>query len=269
MGIKRNLVLGGSGLVGAPLCQYLRSIGEEVINIDYHNGEQFDLKTMDLEPYAKVDYVWFLAWDVGGAKYLTNEKNLLNIMRNNSELCVKVFKFLEAHQLPFMFTSTQLANVDNVYGLTKIMGEQWTQLLGGKIVRFWNVYGWEVPGERSHVIPDLIQQGLQKGRIDLMTTGEEERQFVHVDDCAQNLVSIRDEAIKEVDMTSGNWIKIKDVAAIIANELQVPMYVGEKVGYQNKITPTDTYHTRIQVSIEAGIKSIINQAKEYFAQQNT
>lgn len=264
MAVTKNLVLGGSGLVGGALCNYLKQIGQEVINIDYQNGPEYDLRTMDLTPYKDVHYVWFLAWDVGGAKYLTNEKNLLNIMRNNSELCTKVFGFLEQYQIPFMFTSTQLANVDNVYGLTKIVGEQWTKLLGGKIVRFWNVYGWEVPGERSHVVPDLVHQAIKNGRIDLMTTGEEERQFVYIDDCARNLVAIRESNIDEVDMTSGSWIKIKALAEIVGQELNVPVYPGNKLGYQNKITPHDAYTTTIQIPLEEGVRRIIAKAREHF-----
>lgn len=265
MAVTRNLVLGGAGLVGGPLAAYLESIGEDVIVLDLRNGDEYDLRYMDLEPYKDVDYVWFMAWEVGGAKFLTNENNLLDIMRNNSELCVSVFKFIEKYNIPFMFASTQLANVDNVYGLTKIMGEQWAKLLGGKIVRFWNVYGWEVPGERSHVIPDLVEQALLKGQINLMTTGEEERQFVHVDDCARNLVAIRESDIPEVDMTSGDWIKIKDLAAIIGSELDVPVYPGDKKGYQNKIDPDNTFQTSINISLVEGVKGIIEKAKAYFA----
>ena len=148
MGAKVNLVLGGSGLVGDALCKHLLACGEEVINVDIKNGPEYDIRTMDLSVYSHVDYVWFLAWDVGGAKYLTAQKNLINILHNNTLLCERVFAFLEATQIPFLFATTQLAEPDNTYGITKILGQEWTKLLNGKSARFWNVYGWEEPGER-------------------------------------------------------------------------------------------------------------------------
>lgn len=44
------------------------------------------------------------------------------------------------------------------------IGEVWTKELGGKTVRLWNVYGWEEPDIRSHVIPDLVIQGSLKAK---------------------------------------------------------------------------------------------------------
>lgn len=264
MGIKKNLVLGGSGLVGKGLCRYLESIGEEVINIDILNGEEQDLRVMDLTPYSNVDFVWFLAWDVGGAKYLTEQKNLLNILRNNTILCEKVFKFLEDTGLPFLFATTQLADPNNTYGITKILGEEWTKLLGGKTARFWNVYGWEIPSERSHVIPDLVVQAIEKKQINLMTSGEEERQFIHIDDCAYNLVRIRESEQVDVDLTNGEWIKIKDLAAVIADKLGAQLTLGEKMGYNNRLDPTNKLSTfKFDYTVDSGIEAIIEEAKQY------
>ena len=152
--IKKNLVLGGSGTIGSSLCKELKAQGEEVINLDLKIG--FDLRTLNLFNYKDVDYVWFLAWEVGGAKFLYNADNQLKIIQNNTLICKNVFSFLKSTQIPFVFASSQLASYDNAYGVTKKLGEQWSRILNGNIVRFWNVYGWETPGERSHIIPDLF-----------------------------------------------------------------------------------------------------------------
>lgn len=270
MGAKRNLVLGGSGLVGKGLCRHLEAMGEEVINIDIKNGDQFDLRTMELMPYANVDYVWFLAWDVGGAKYLTQSKNLLNILKNNTLLCERVFGFLEETGLPFMFATTQLADPNNTYGVTKLLGEEWTRLLGGKTARFWNVYGWEEPGERSHVIPDLVIQAITQKQISLMTTGEEERQFIYMEDCAANLLRMRYSNEMEVDLTNGDWVKIKDLAAIVAEKLDAALVLGDIKGYNKKLDPIKTpSFLECTVSLDEGLAKIIEQARQYVIQQNT
>src|ERR1700712_3564434 len=119
MGSRKNLVLGGAGAIGSHLCKHLVEAGEEVINLDIKAG--FDLRSDNMDQFANVDYVWFLAWDVGGAKYLTNKENYLALIRNNTRICDNVFGFLEKYNKPFLFTSSQLAERDNVYGITKLL----------------------------------------------------------------------------------------------------------------------------------------------------
>ena len=59
MSVKKNLVLGGSGMIGSHLCKYLLSKGEEVISLDLLSG--FDLRKDALSQYKDVDFVWFFA----------------------------------------------------------------------------------------------------------------------------------------------------------------------------------------------------------------
>lgn len=266
MGVTTNLVLGGSGTIGSSLCKHLVSKNEQVINLDLKDG--FDLRKEALDKYSDVDYLWFFAWEVGGAKYLTNENNLLNIVRNNTILCEKIFSFLEKTKIPFMFASSQLAAPGTPYGVTKLLGEEWTRLLGGQIVRFWNVYGWEEPGERSHVIPDLILQGLTKNKIELMTDGREERQFIYIDDCVENMHSIRDAKLAKVDVTNGKWVTIKETAEIIGSILNVPVIPGKTEGYSYKVNPDFLIEDlKFKTSLEAGIKIIVEKCNEYLSKK--
>jgi len=262
MAVRKNLVLGGSGTIGKALVSELTGRGEEVINLDIKNG--FDLRGHSLDEYREVDYVWFLAWDVGGAKYLMNPDNAFTLLHNNLSICNHVFSFLKETRIPFMFASTQLVNTDNVYGLTKIVGEEYTRHLNGKIIRFWNVYGWEEPGEKAHVITDLVLQALTKNEISLMTNGEEERQFIHIYDCVRNMVQARDFALNKIDFTNNKWIKIKDIAAIIAQKFNCPIVYGEKKGYENKIDADETHQMlNFNINIADGIDMVINDAKKY------
>jgi nucleoside-diphosphate-sugar epimerase len=266
MAVRKNLVLGGAGTIGSSLCKYLKKIGEEVICLDIKTG--FDIRNDDLNLYKDVDYVWFLAWDVGGAKYLSNEKFLLDIIQNNTIICEKVFQFISKNNLPFMFASSQLAAPDTPYGVTKLLGEEWSRLLGGQICRFWNVYGWEEPGEKSHVIPDLIIQGLTNNQIVLLTDGQEERQFIYMDDCVRNMLEIRNAGATRVDITEGKWVTIEYIAQQIAAQLKVPLKLGTKKGYSNKIEPTITYPLEFKMSFKDGISEMIEFAKQYLNERN-
>jgi nucleoside-diphosphate-sugar epimerase len=264
MAIRKNLVLGGSGTIGSALCEHLTELGEEVINLDIKQG--FDLRVMELDPYKNVDYIWFLAWDVGGAKYLYNTEHQIEILKNNTGICRHVFHFIEKYHIPFMFASSQLANTDNSYGITKLLGELWTQQLGGKIVRFWNVYGWEDPSEKSHVIPDLIIKALTDKKIQLITNGLEERQFIYIADCVRNLIKIRVSKMSLFHLTNADWVKIKDIAQIIAGKLDVPLILGNEQGYSYKVDPDESYRAfDFKVSLDSGIELLIQKAKEYLA----
>ncbi len=265
MGVTKNLVLGGSGTIGTALCKHLKQIGEEVINLDLKND--FDLRKDDLTPYKNVDYVWFLAWDVGGAKYLNNKENFYNIINNNTLITQRAFSFLKSYEIPFMFTSSQLATSDNIYGLTKLMGEEWTKLLGGQLVKLWNVYGWEEPGEKSHVITDMILKALTKNKIELLTNGEEERQFIYINDCVKNMIAIRRKKESDIDLTNNDWKKIIDMANIIGKKLNVPVFAGEKNGYNNKLTAKQNTFLHFEIPIEKGIDLVISEAKKYLLEK--
>jgi len=262
MGVTKNLVLGGSGTIGSALCKYLVSQGEQVTNLDVKEGN--DLCDMDMTPYAGHDFAWFLAWDVGGAKYLSEAGFQHSMMMNNARICTNVFSFLEKTKMPFLFTSSQLAAPDNTYGVTKLMGERWTHLLNGITVRLWNVYGWEEPGTKSHVIPDLVIQAMTQGKITLMTDGEEERQFIFMNDCVQNFGRIRKSGEKIVHLTNGEWIKIIDIARVVGKLLNVEVIAGNKKGYQNKIEPDPAYKNYPwETSLEKGIQFIMEKAHQY------
>lgn len=260
----RNLVLGGSGMIGSHLCQYLLSTGEEVVSLDLTTG--FDLRKDDLTPYRNVDFVWFLAWEVGGSKFLTDQNNFISIIKNNTQICANVFQFLEDTKIPFLFASTQLAAPDNVYGVTKLLGENWTKALGGKIVRFWNVYGWEDPGERSHVITDMVLNALSKKHIQLLTTGEEERQFIFAEDCVRNLYTIKSLTENEFDLSDGAWISIKALGTLIANKLDATISVGSVKGYNNRMDPKHNVDAfQFQYNIDLGIDQVIAEGRKYLS----
>jgi len=77
--------------------------------------------------------------------------------------------------------------------------------------------------KKTHVITDFVQAGLDGGTIRMRTTGEEERQFLYVEDCCEALHALsnkydevpRDE---ELHITSFKWTKIKDVAALVGHK---------------------------------------------------
>lgn len=268
MAPEKNLVLGGAGLIGRALCARLEAEREEVISLDLRTG--FDIRYESLGPYQDSDFVWFLAWEVGGAKYLMNPGYQQDIMRSNVMICEKVFDFLYRTKIDFLFTTSQLSGTDSAYGITKMLGEQWTNQLGGKLARLWNVYGWEPPSIRSHVIPDLIMMALTRKAIGLQTSGQERRQFIFDRDCADALIQLRRLNSKYADITAPPWATIEQVAATIGRQLNVPVYKGDAIGYDRVVDPTRPlpgWHPK--VSLEDGISRVIVAARTFTASDRT
>ena len=234
------LNLGSSGQIGAYLTEYLREKGHEVTEYDKNLGPQYNLTAIPstwLEHCIKeADFVFFLAFDVGGSRYLKKYQHTFKFIDNNTRMMANVFGLLQKHKKRFVFASSQMSNMSHSpYGVMKRVGEMYTSTLGGLTVKFWNVYGIEKDHEKSHVITDFIRKGFEFGDFDMMTDGTEERQFLYAEDCCEALETIMEHYtdFKPEDplhITSFNSSSIKEVAAIIMGQFNL-------IGRPIKITP--------------------------------
>ena len=188
-------VLGSSGQIGAYLTKYLRDKDHEVYEFDIVNGNEQDLTIIPNDKLNKVienaDFVFFLAFDVGGSRYLKKYQHTFDFINNNTRLMANVFGLLEKYNKRFVFASSQMSNMSySPYGVMKRVGELYTQTLKGLTVHFWNVYGIENDPEKSHVITDLIRKGFEEGEFEMLTDGTEERQFLYAEDCCEALETV-------------------------------------------------------------------------------
>lgn len=262
-----SLVLGSEGFVGKPFCDFLKT-KEDVVRFDLKLGN--DCRYMNIGS-ENVDKIYFFAWDVGGAKYLEDTQTQLQQLENNLAILWNVMTQYKPHNR-LLFISSQLSYMDTVYGLTKRIGEKWTALLNNAVtVRLWNVYGnYEPQTIRSHVIADFIHQGLS-GEINVMTTGEEQRQFVYYEDVNDLLYYTMNSNLNGIyDITTPTYYRIKDVANIIGEILNVKVNFGKKVSRTDKIKykvnlPTKYKHTKL----EDGLNNTVNlYRKEYEKSRN-
>jgi nucleoside-diphosphate-sugar epimerase len=261
----RELVLGGEGLIGSELVCALAAKGHRVVTLDLKNGHDLR-RPVDLEAFANCDRVWFLAWDTGGAKFLEAADQQHEQYKNNCELSLRVFDALSRTKKPFLFTTSQLAGLPNAYGTTKLMAWHWAAHLGGKVARLWNVYGWEHPDSRSHVITDLVLSGL-RGRVKCMTSGAEKRLFLYKTDCVAALETLFDSPLQTAEIAGPKWLQISEVAAEIAHQLGVETELGQVKGSEVPIDPTELLpNWRPTVSFSEGISRVIADARGYLQQ---
>ena len=262
MAEMRELVLGGEGLIGAALAQALEAKGHEVVSLDLKSGHDLR-KPFDLAAFRACDRVWFLAWDTGGAKYLEAENQQHQQYRNNCEISLRVFDALSQTKKPFLFTTSQLAGLPNAYGTTKLMARHWTENLGGKVARLWNVYGWEHPTIRSHVITDLVLSGC-RGRVSCLTDGSERRRFLYKTDCVEALIQLFDGPRASAEIAAGQWITIQQVAEEIANQLDVGTQFGELKGSECLVDPSEMLPDwSPRVTLAQGVAQVIAEARAY------
>jgi nucleoside-diphosphate-sugar epimerase len=263
-----ELVLGGEGLIGSTLVKKLRHQGHQVVSLDMKSG--CDLRTVDLAPFEEADRVWFLAWDTGGAKYIEAADRQHEMFKHNCELSANVFDALARTGKPFVYATSQLAGLPNAYGLTKLMAEQWTRQLRGKVARLWNTYGWENPDSKSHVVTDLVLSALSRGHIKCLTNGAEKRRFIYKTDCADALVQLFDSDLETADISGPEWLSIQEVAGVIAAQLNVEVEFGESKGSEIIVDPVNLLPDWAPAtSFSDGISKVIDDAREYLANRAT
>ena len=261
------LILGGKGFVGQSLMSYFLAKGKEVVSIDLKDGEDQDLRVIEID-FKEVEIVYFLAWEVGGAKYLYRNDAQFRQLSWNLRLLLNVFEQLKENpQVKTVFASTQLAEeINTVYGATKRVGEIWTKLIEGVSLRFWNVYGpLEEPSDRTHVVSDFVYQAVLNKRIDMLTTGAELRQFIHINDIckALDLASVAQPGTL-YDVTSFEWISVLNVAKVIAKLTDAEVHPGKIVGS----TPVTPIYGKIPgwnalTTLEDGIGTMITSLKNH------
>lgn len=274
----KHLVLGSSGQIGCYLVNFLNNNNQEVQVFDIAANQEEDLRKFKNEKLTNKiknsDFVHFLAFDVGGSKYLNKYQHTKQFLDNNVMLMKNTFEALEFYKKPFIFSSSQMSNMNySSYGVLKRLGEFYTKSLDGLIVKYWNVYGVETDETKAHVITDFIKKAMTTKHIEMMTDGEEERQFLYAEDCCRCNKILADnydalDKTKEYHLTSFEWSKIIDIAEIISKEfggVRISKGQIKDPVQNNKRNEPDPFIKRYwqpEVKLKEGIQKIIKRMRE-------
>ena len=278
------LNLGSSGQIGAYLTEYLRKKGHDVREFDIVNGSHQDMTEIPNPELHRLimtsDFVYFLAFDVGGSRYLKKYQHTFDFIDNNTRLMANAFGLLEKYNKRFVFASSQMSNMSySPYGVMKRVGELYTTALKGLIVKFWNVYGIENDIEKAHVITDFIRKGFEEGDFEMMTDGIEERQFLYAEDCCEALETVMEcysdfKSTDPLHITSFNSTTIKEVASIIQGLFnKIGRHISIKPGIakdsvqMDKRNEADLYITgwwQPKTTITEGIAKVFEEMKNAY-----
>ncbi len=278
-------ILGSAGQIGAYLSEYLKDKGHHVTNVDIVNGAQYDLRvtpnTVVENAIQYADFVFFLAFDVGGSRYLKKYQHTFEFVNNNTRMMANTFRLLGKYKKRFVFASSQMSNMSySPYGVMKRVGELHTTALKGLTVKFWNVYGIEKDMEKAHVITDFIRRGFEEGQFEMLTDGTEERQFLYAEDCCEALETVMENYtdFKPEDplhITAFRSETIKQVASIIRGcfavdgnyDVEIKPGLAKDSVQMDKRNEADNYILNWWVpktTIDVGIRKVYNEMKKNY-----
>jgi GDP-D-mannose 3',5'-epimerase len=262
--MKRAVVLGAGGFIGSHLVKRLKSEGYWVRGVDlkrpeYSQSEADDFVVGDLRDVVvveavieqKVDEVYQLAADMGGAGYIFTGDNDAHVMHNSALVnlhvaneCVnkkvgKVFYSSSACVYPernqmdpnnpkCQENSVYPAEPDSEYGWEKLFSERLYMSfkrnhgLDAKVARFHNIFGpegaWNNGKEKAPAaICRKVAEATEGGEIEIWGDGLQTRSFLFIDDCLNAVRAfMKSEEEGPFNIGSEEMISINDYAKMIA-----------------------------------------------------
>ena len=220
---RKVLVTGGAGFIGFHLCNKLSQLTDDLTIYDnissglmknvkdvpkanFIKGDILDLKTLCSLP--KSDLIYHLAAQVVVGysmenplvDFETNAKGTLCVLEKARKDDAKVVFASSAavYGNPAVFPTPESYGFHpfSCYGLSKVVGEEYCQMyreqygLDIVITRFANVYGLRCHG----VIHDFLDKlSNNPNKLEIIGTGEQCRDFVHVSDVVAALVKVGSE----------------------------------------------------------------------------
>jgi UDP-glucose 4-epimerase len=250
---KKILVTGGAGFIGFHLTKKLLELGADVTTYDnmsnakpenvkdnpkakFVKGDILDVKKLCNLP--KFDLIYHLAAQVvvpysmenPAEDFDTNARGTLNVLEKARKDKARIVFASSAavYGNPTVLPTPEEYGFHpfSCYGLSKVVGEEYCQIytlqygLGVTIFRFANVYG-----SRCHGVINDFMDKLQKnpGKLEIIGTGQQSRDFVHVSDIAEALVLAADEKAngKTINLGFGETTKIIDLAKMMLKILNL------------------------------------------------
>ena len=211
----RVLVTGGLGFVGSNLVDTLVDMGHNVTVIDNLSSESSresftnkraryfiddirDMKEKAPEHVGQFDVIYHLA---GMARIQPSFKDPVEYIDVNIVGTAKVCQLAKSMGARLVYASSSSINngeYKTPYTFSKWGGEEviktWKECYGinAAICRFYNVYGPREPrtGTYATVVQKFIRQYLEGQRLTIVGDGEQRRDFTHVDDIVNGLITV-------------------------------------------------------------------------------
>ena len=267
----RVLVTGGAGFIGTNLIKRLLSDGHRVVSLDnYTTGKKeneieqkgvqyFTVDLVQTDNYDffmdKPDVIYHLA---AIARIQPSFEHPTYTFHSNVTATLNVLEWARGKECPIVYAGSSSSNGDkfaNPYTLSKSQGEQLVELynkvynLPTTICRFYNVYGPHqlTEGDYCTLIGIFERQYKNDKAFTITGDGEQRRDFTHVDDIVDGLVSAADRSCilgedtgcETFELGRGENYSVNEIAAAF-DLLWAAEYIDERPGEMRNTLCTDT-----------------------------
>ena len=243
------LVTGGAGFIGTNLIKRLLQDGHEVISIDNYNTGlkenhqegceylEHDIRSITSYNFINPDVVFHMA---AIARIQPSFKNPIDYFTTNANGTLNLVNWCAENNVSLIYagsSSKHSGRFKNPYTFSKDIGEDIIELykkhyyLSTTITRFYNVYGPYQLTEGGYTTLigrwlNNIKNGIQ---CEIYGDGEQRRDFTHVDDIIDALVSIMDNKVYGYDFELGRGknVSVNEVAEMMNI---IPIYKDPKPG---------------------------------------
>lgn len=263
--MKKILVTGGEGFIGKHLCEALKKQGHNVSSIDIESpSNSIDIR--DITVLTDFDCVFHLAAITNIAECMSNPKKCLDVnVTGTGNLLHSLFT--SGFSGVFIFSSSSAVyECMNVYAASKRSGEALCRAYNNgfdvntKVARFFNVYGVGQNSNYGTVINNFVLAKLNGKKAKIHGTGDQVRDFVHVDDVVSALIVLMEEGWPTpYDIGTGIATSINGLAERMGLERE---YGAPRIGDPDKSVARDVERTKFElgwepkVSLEEGIRRL-------------
>ncbi len=301
--MKKVLVTGASGFLGNKAALFFLAKGYTVIGWDRFesNGGAFDVKRIDMLNATKVldaisDYLPDVVIHCAGSAdvgksvkdpYADYEGNVTithNLLFSMHKLGLEKTRvvFLSSasvygNPISLPITEDMPLNPLSPYAVHKVMCEELCKYfarnygMNVKVARIFSAYG---AGLRKQIFWDMYQKQKNTGRLDMFGTGNESRDYIHVDDVVQSLylLATRDSEHVIFNVANGEEITIREATEMFANAAGVEK---DNIAFNGVVREGDPLNWRADVSkihdlgykkttdMTTGISQYVDRCKEY------
>ena len=252
---KKILVIGGSGFIGSSLCKRLKKnykvtnydLRENIISgVKYIKGDINDKISVE-NSIKKNDIVFNLA---GQTELEESQSNPYAVFKNNVLGIINILNACKKFKIKRLVVASTVyvySNLGGYYSISKKCAERITKEYSRRhklkytIMRFGSIYG---PGARKgNAIYDILNMAVNKKRISYWGTGNERREYIHVDDATKGCVEILGKKYEnKTIMCSGmQSTKVSDMLIMIKeifnNKVKIEYKKNSRAAWHYKITP--------------------------------